>query len=27
VVERREHLLRSFSRYLRYPLLYRAHVF
>jgi hypothetical protein len=27
VVERREHLLGPFSRYLRYPLLYRAHVF
>jgi len=27
VVERCEHLLRSFSPYLRYPLLYRAHVF
>ena len=27
VVQRREHLLRSFPRYLRYPLLYRVHVF
>ena len=27
VVERREDLLGSFSRYLRYPLLYREHVF
>jgi len=27
VIQRREHLMRAFSRYLRYPLLYREHVF